>query len=62
MERSNIALQQIMGDYAGPVRSETLLTAGLEYTQRLKVKACSSIIAKTRMNYHAVSNTGSNTL
>jgi len=35
---ANIALQQIMQDYAGPVRSETLLSAGLSYLRRLKEK------------------------
>jgi len=32
----NIALQQIMQDYAGAVRSETMLNAGLSYLRRLK--------------------------
>jgi succinate dehydrogenase/fumarate reductase flavoprotein subunit len=41
----NIALQQIMMDYAGTVRSETLLEAGLSYLLRLKKKACSTMKA-----------------
>jgi succinate dehydrogenase/fumarate reductase flavoprotein subunit len=32
----NIALQQLMQDYAGVVRSETLLTAGLDYLRRMR--------------------------
>jgi succinate dehydrogenase/fumarate reductase flavoprotein subunit len=33
---ANIALQQIMSDYAGSVRSETLLEAGLSHLRRLR--------------------------
>jgi succinate dehydrogenase/fumarate reductase flavoprotein subunit len=44
-KETNIALQQIMWDYAGQVRSETLLNAGLAALQRLKQKARTSIIA-----------------
>lgn len=36
---ANIALQQIMQDYAGMARTETLLSAGLSYVRRLKGKA-----------------------
>lgn len=45
---ANIALQQLMQDYAGPVRSETLLTAGLEYLYRIRKKVYKSLIAKNR--------------
>ncbi|MFC1942707.1 FAD-binding protein [Chloroflexota bacterium] len=44
----NIALQQLMSDYAGSVRSETLLTAGHKYIQRLREKTQKSIIAKNQ--------------
>jgi succinate dehydrogenase/fumarate reductase flavoprotein subunit len=44
----NIALQQLMYDYAGPIRSETLLTAGHEYIKRLKEKAYQSILARNQ--------------
>jgi len=42
---ANIALQQIMWEYAGLVRSETLLDQGLRNLQRLKNKVTSSIVA-----------------
>ena len=42
----NIALQQIMADYAGSPRSETLLTAGLSHLRRLKQKAPSLLMAR----------------
>ncbi|MFC1891371.1 FAD-dependent oxidoreductase [Thermodesulfobacteriota bacterium] len=42
----NLALQQIMGDYAGvKVRSETLLKAGLKYLKDLKTKAAATLKA-----------------
>lgn len=44
----NIALQQIMYDYAGPVRSESLLTAGLSHLRRLREKAHSTVIARNQ--------------
>lgn len=44
----NIALQQLMQDYAGVVRSETLLTAGLEYLKRMRKKVDQSMIARNR--------------
>ena len=44
----NIALQQLMQDYAGVVRSETLLTAGLEYLRRMRRKVDRSVIARNR--------------
>jgi succinate dehydrogenase/fumarate reductase flavoprotein subunit len=42
----NVALQQIMADYAGSPRSETLLTAGLSHLRRLKQKAPSLLMAR----------------
>ena len=42
----NIALQQVMSDYAGFVRSETLLQAGLTHLGRLKEEAASTMIAR----------------
>jgi succinate dehydrogenase/fumarate reductase flavoprotein subunit len=44
----NVALQQLMQDYAGVVRSETLLTAGLDYLRRMRKKADQSMIARNR--------------
>jgi succinate dehydrogenase/fumarate reductase flavoprotein subunit len=45
-KETNIALQQIMQDYVGPVRSETLLKAGLSYLRRLKNKAATTMMAR----------------
>jgi succinate dehydrogenase/fumarate reductase flavoprotein subunit len=47
-KETNIALQQIMQDYVGLVRTETLMSAGLSYVKRLKEKAASSMVAKNR--------------
>jgi len=44
-KEANIALQQIMYDHAGSVRSETMLQAGLDYLRRLKEKAHTTITA-----------------
>jgi succinate dehydrogenase/fumarate reductase flavoprotein subunit len=44
----NIALQQLMQDYAGVVRSETLLKAGLSYLRRMRNKVDQTIIARNR--------------
>jgi succinate dehydrogenase/fumarate reductase flavoprotein subunit len=45
-KEANLALQQIMTDYAGiKVRSETLLNAGLKYLGDLKAKALSTLQA-----------------
>lgn len=44
----NTALQQIMQDYAGVVRSETLLNAGLGYLKTLRAKAYDQAIAKNQ--------------
>jgi len=40
----NIALQQIMSDYAGNIRSETLLSAGLTHLGRLRKEARASLM------------------
>ena len=42
----NIALQQIMSDYAGNVRSKTLLEAGLAHLQRLREEARATLLAR----------------
>lgn len=44
----NIALQQLMQDYAGMVRSETMLTAGLSYLRRMRKKVDQTLIARNR--------------
>ena len=44
-EEANLAVQQIMWDYAGLVRSETLLEQGLKNLTRLKVKAVNTLAA-----------------
>jgi succinate dehydrogenase/fumarate reductase flavoprotein subunit len=44
----NIALQQLMQDYAGMVRSETMLTAGLSYLRKMREKVDQSLIARNR--------------
>ena len=50
-KEANLALQQIMKDYAGvAVRSETLLGAGLKYYQVLKEKVMSTLIAENAHN------------
>lgn len=41
----NIALGQIMQDYAGPMRSASLLHAGLNHLRRLKQKSLATIMA-----------------
>jgi len=45
-KEANIALQQLMQDYAGMVRSATLLDAGVSYIRRLKDKVDSGLIAR----------------
>ncbi len=42
----NAALEQLMNDYAGPVRSETMLEAGRTYLARLKEKALAGLQAR----------------
>jgi succinate dehydrogenase/fumarate reductase flavoprotein subunit len=46
-KEANLALQQIMNDYAGiTVRSETLLKAGLNYLRDLNVKVLTTLMAE----------------
>ncbi|MBW1802084.1 MAG: FAD-binding protein [Deltaproteobacteria bacterium] len=46
-QEANLALQQIMTDYAGvEVRSETLLRAGLKYLRDLKKKVTGTVMAE----------------
>lgn len=45
---ANIALQHVMADYAGLVRSETLLEAGLRHLRRLKEKVHTTLRARNR--------------
>jgi len=50
-KEANLALQQIMNDYAGiTVRSETLLKAGLKYLRDLKKKVLTTIMAENSHN------------
>lgn len=44
----NVALQGIMGDYAGPRRNEKVLEAGLSYLKRLKAKAHRMLMARNQ--------------
>ncbi len=45
-EETNIALQQVMNDYAGSIRNEALLKQGQSHLCRLKEKADSSLMAR----------------
>jgi succinate dehydrogenase/fumarate reductase flavoprotein subunit len=45
-QEANIALQQIMLDYAGLTRSETLLDQGLRNIRRLREKSVNTMLAK----------------
>jgi len=45
-QEANYAIQQVMADYCGLVRSETLLTAGLEHLRRLKKKVPQVLMAQ----------------
>lgn len=47
-EETNIALQQVMYDYAGSVRNEALLNQGLSHLRRLKEKADTTMIARNQ--------------
>ena len=47
-EETNIALQQVMYDYAGSVRNEALLKQGLSNLQRIKEKAYTAMIARNQ--------------
>ncbi|MFC1868448.1 FAD-binding protein [Thermodesulfobacteriota bacterium] len=44
-KEANIALQQIMAEYAGMVRSETLIEQGMRNLRRLKEKSLSTLMA-----------------
>ena len=44
-EETNIALQQVMNDYAGSVRNDGLLRQGLSHLRRLKEKANTIMVA-----------------
>ncbi len=44
----NVALQQVMQDYAGSTRSENVLQAGLNHLRKLKQKAHDTIMAKNQ--------------
>ncbi len=50
----NIALQQIMSEYAGSIRSETLLEAGHSHLRRLKQEARATVVAR---NPHELART-----
>ena len=45
-EEANIAVQQVMYDYAGSVRNESLLRQGLSHLRRLKEKALATMAAR----------------
>lgn len=45
---ANLALQRVMQDYAGLIRSETLLSAGMQYLKRLREKARATVIARNQ--------------
>jgi len=45
-KEANFALQQIMSDYAGLVRSETLLDQGLRNLSRLKERIANNLVAR----------------
>ncbi|MBW1751054.1 MAG: FAD-binding protein, partial [Deltaproteobacteria bacterium] len=45
-QEANSAIQQVMADYCGLIRSETLLTAGLEHLRRLKKKVPEVLMAQ----------------
>lgn len=47
-KEANVALQQIMYDYAGLIRSETMLKAGLDHLRRLKKKVNATLMAKNQ--------------
>lgn len=47
-EEANVALQQVMQDYAGSVRNEALLNQGLSHLRRLKEKIDASMMARNQ--------------
>jgi succinate dehydrogenase/fumarate reductase flavoprotein subunit len=44
----NVAVQGIMGDYAGPLRNEEFLSAGLEHLRRLREKSSGMLLARNQ--------------
>ena len=44
----NVALQQIMGDYAGALRTDALLDTGLFHLRRMKQKTLDSMMARNQ--------------
>ena len=47
-QEANIALQQVMFDYCGLVRSDTLLEAGLHHLRRMKQKISATLAARNQ--------------
>lgn len=47
-EEANLALQQIMDDYAGKVRNEAVLLQGLSHLRRLREKADTEMMARNQ--------------
>jgi len=47
-EETNVALQQVMTDYAGKVRNEALLQQGLSHLRRLREKADTLMMARNQ--------------
>jgi len=47
-QEANMALGQIMADYAGATRSDTMLEAGLSYLKRLKAHTFSTLTARNQ--------------
>jgi len=45
-KEANVALQQVMYDYAGSTRSEHLLSQGLSHLERIKDKVYNSMVAR----------------
>lgn len=45
-KEANVALQQVMYDYAGKVRSEPLLRQGLSHLYRIKAEVYNSMVAR----------------
>ena len=47
-QEANVALSQLMQGYAGTIRSETMLTAGLSHLRRLKEKAVNTLLGRNQ--------------
>lgn len=47
-KEANTALEQVMQDYAGPVKSATQLEAGLSHLRKLKTKMYNTMLAKNQ--------------